>query len=200
MLAPRTWVGHHGRVLGGTHGSPSPPPIHRGLSSCPHYVEAARADPASTVSPVSQTPIYDQLRDQRITGHAQAAGADPQRVSRSGRHRLPDDAAGVAVTSNGTQRIGGTPLPGRAAPPGPPPASEQGMAAAQGLRAAVAPPAHARQAQTQRASGPAEPCTDHSQAALDAAQQVAVVPTRDRDVDRDKVDTEVRSAAPVGVQ
>lgn len=192
---PRTCVGPDRRIfLAGTYPQKN--------LSCTHDVEAVRVDPPPTVSPVSQTPIYDQVRDQQITGNAQAAGADPQRISRSGRHRLPDSAAGgVATTSGDTQPIVDTRLPVWAAPPGPPPDSEQGVAAAQGLPAAVAPPAHAQQAQAQRGSDPAEPSTGHSQAAVDTAQQVTVVPTWDRDVDRGQ--GKHRSSgrtAPVGFQ
>jgi hypothetical protein len=163
LLVPRTWIGHHERASRGTGGSPSPTPIHKLSTLCgdrPHR-------PAPTVAPVSQTPIYDQLRDQRIIDNAQATGASPQRVSRSARHRLPDGAAGVAARSGGSaQRVADTRLPVCAAQPGPPPDSEQETTAVRGPQAAVAPPAHARQAHTQHGSGSPEPDTGHSRATL----------------------------------
>ncbi|MDQ4093762.1 MAG: hypothetical protein M3143_10285 [Actinomycetota bacterium] len=43
---------------------------------------------------MSQTPIYDQLRGERINADVPATGADPQPVGHPGQHRLSADELG----------------------------------------------------------------------------------------------------------
>jgi hypothetical protein len=53
--------------------------------------------PTPTVSLVSQTPIYDQLRGERINADVPATGADPHRVGYPGKHHLPPGVPSVAA-------------------------------------------------------------------------------------------------------
>ncbi|MGQ0719736.1 MAG: hypothetical protein ACT4NP_20930 [Pseudonocardiales bacterium] len=91
---------------------------------------------------MSQTPIYDQLRGQRINNAGHPAGADPQRIGHLGPHSPggppggqagQDDTAGEVHLPIWTYPVGG----------------ERG-AAGQGPRAAAPPTAHARRMQAPR--------------------------------------------------
>ncbi len=65
---------------------------------CTHHVDVAPRGRAPTVSPVGQTPIYDQVRGERINADVPDSGVDPQRVEDHGRHRLrPDTSVPAAV-------------------------------------------------------------------------------------------------------
>ena len=65
---------------------------------CTHHVDVGPCGRAPTVSPMGQTPIYDQVRGERINADVPASGVDPQRVEDHGRHRLrPDTSVPAAV-------------------------------------------------------------------------------------------------------
>jgi hypothetical protein len=51
-------------------------------------VDASPRRPTPTVSPVTPTPIYDQLRGERINAEVPATGADPHRLDHPDGHRL----------------------------------------------------------------------------------------------------------------
>jgi hypothetical protein len=62
---------------------------HSEVPTCTQRVDAALADPASTVSAMSPTPIYDLLRGERINAEVPAADVGPPLVEHGGKHRLP---------------------------------------------------------------------------------------------------------------
>jgi hypothetical protein len=53
-------------------------------TACPHHGGVAPVDPPLGCRPMGQTPIYDQLRGERINADVPATGADPQLVGRPG--------------------------------------------------------------------------------------------------------------------
>jgi hypothetical protein len=59
---------------------------------CTHHVDVAPRGRAPTVSPMGETPIYDQVRGERINADVPASGADSQWVDDHGKHRLLPDA------------------------------------------------------------------------------------------------------------
>jgi hypothetical protein len=77
------------------------------------------------VRPRGQTPIYDQLRGERVNVDVSTTGPDPQRVDHRGNHRLLTDAQVPAV-------VFGPPGPGAdlaaGSPPAPPAASHYAAA------------------------------------------------------------------------
>lgn len=77
--------------------SPHSPLIHRISTTSTHGVDTALTDPPLRCRLVSQTPIYDQLRGERINAEVPASGADPQRVDHPGRHSLPSGGLGPAA-------------------------------------------------------------------------------------------------------
>jgi hypothetical protein len=60
-------------------------------------VHAAPAIPPLQCCPVSQTPIYDQLRGERINANAPARGINPHQVVHPDKTLLPADATSVAA-------------------------------------------------------------------------------------------------------
>ena len=72
----------------GSCGSPRAHPY----TACTHHVDTSSTGPPLRCCPVGQTPIYDQLRGERINADVPATGADPQRVDHAGKHRLPAGA------------------------------------------------------------------------------------------------------------
>jgi hypothetical protein len=46
---------------------------------------------------MSQTPIYDQLRGERINADVPTPGVDPQPVDHTGQDRVPADATSAAA-------------------------------------------------------------------------------------------------------
>jgi hypothetical protein len=70
------------------------------------------------VRPRGQTPIYDQLRGERVNADVSTTGPDPQRVDHRGNHRLLTDAQVPAV-------VFGPPGPGADLAAGSPPRRPQ---------------------------------------------------------------------------
>lgn len=91
---------------------------------------------------VSETPIYDQLRGERINADVPDDGADRQRVGQHGHHRAPD----VPVS--------GPAVPGRPAASGsdPPPDQQYSAAVEQAVQAALSAARRARFAAGTRAA------------------------------------------------
>lgn len=73
------------------------------IPTCAHYVDAAPADPPLGFRPVSQTPIYDQLRGERIAADVPVTGAEPQQVDHPGKHRFRTGRSGPAAALWGPQ-------------------------------------------------------------------------------------------------
>lgn len=110
-------------------------------------VDAAFAGSGPTVSPMRQTPIYEQLRGECINADVPPSEADPSRVGHPGRHRRLADTTGppaVCAPLGPAADVGahGHPLLGIADQP---PGATQRTAAMWGPRAAVPCPAHAPQ-------------------------------------------------------
>jgi hypothetical protein len=126
------------------------------------------------VRPMGRTPIYDQLRGERINADVPAAEADPQVVGRRGRHH-------VLVVAPGSAAVVGPPGPNTGLDgnrhhlletyPAVQPAGDGGRAVAVwGPRAALSLAAHARQAPAHAASSsPALPSASHNPTAQGAA-------------------------------
>ncbi|MBV9140383.1 MAG: hypothetical protein JO115_05620 [Pseudonocardiales bacterium] len=103
---------------------------------------------------MSQTPIYDQLRGERINADVPATGDEPQRASHPGKpshpttvsrletHGLPADAANVVVAFD--------PIPAAEPDPSQP-------AATWGPRAPLPPTTHARSTRANPQRRPAPP-------------------------------------------
>lgn len=143
-------------------------------STCTHDVDAAPADPPLRFRPVSPTPIYSQLRGERINADVPVTEAHPQEVDHPGKHRLPDggpDPAAVFARPPiaGAARAAGcswftasepvmhstwqiqsavaTRRDGWTYPTGQPASSNQEAATGWGPHAALPPAAHARHEQ-----------------------------------------------------
>jgi len=160
--------------------------------TCTHPVDAGPTCPPLRCHPVSQTPIYDQLRGERINADVPVPGTGPQRVGYTGQHRRPDGAAGTG-TVLGRPRGAGAEL---AASQRHPAVVE---AAAWGAQVTPPPAAHARPEQAQAGSGLPAPGAGDSSPAQSAADGRGVHPgERDRPPPGDR--TEPRFAVPVGVQ
>ena len=126
------------------------------------------------VRPMGRTPIYDQLRGERINADVPAADADPQVVGRRGRHH-------VLVVAPGPTAVVGPPGPSTGLngnrhhlletyPPGQPAGDEGRAVAVWGPRAALSLAAHARQAPAHDASSSlALPSASHNPAAQGTA-------------------------------
>ncbi|HEX6404744.1 MAG TPA: hypothetical protein VF003_16540 [Pseudonocardiaceae bacterium] len=124
---------------------------------------------------MSDTPIYDQLRGERINADVPADSTDRQRVGHHGHHRAPAAA------------MGGPAVPGRPAAPGFDPVANQhysadveqavqaALSAARrarftaGTRAARRPATHARHQAAHPAGGSPAPAEGRSCAARDPA-------------------------------
>ncbi len=126
------------------------------------------------VRPMGQTPIYEQLRGERINAEVPATGADPQRVDHPGKHHLlavaPVPAAALEPPGPGTDLDGNQHhlVP---AYPADRPAGDAGRAVAVwGPRAGLSLAALARHAPAHAASSsPALSGTGHNPAAQGAA-------------------------------
>lgn len=141
---------------------------------------------------MSQTPIYDQLRGERINADVPAPGTDPQRVGYTGQHRRTDGAVGTGT-------VYGRPL-------------ESGAELAANQRHPVVvqtvargsqtlpPAAHARPGQAQPGSGPPAPEVGHSSTAQGAAEDGRGTHPRERDRPQQGDHTEPRFAVPVGAE
>jgi hypothetical protein len=126
------------------------------------------------VRPMGRTPIYDQLRGERINADVPAADADPQVVGRRGRHH-------VLVVAPGPTAVFGPPGPSTGLDgnrhhllesyPAVQPAGDEGRAVAGWRpRAALSLAAHARQAPAYDASSsPALASASHDPAAQGTA-------------------------------
>jgi hypothetical protein len=60
-------------------------------TACTHHVDAGPAGEHLRCRPMGETPIYDQVRGERINADVPASGADPHRAEDHGKHRLPPD-------------------------------------------------------------------------------------------------------------
>jgi hypothetical protein len=140
---------------------------------CTHHVDVAPCGRAPTVSPMGETPIYDQVRGERINADVPASEADPQRADDHGKHRLsPETPVPAAVF--GPPGLGDDLAPNRhrrawTDPAGLPAADGQRAATVWGPRAALPPEAHARQAPRHAASSPPASAAGHNPADRGAA-------------------------------
>jgi hypothetical protein len=95
-------VGHptagtrHGWNRAARSDSPSLAPIHRGSAPVHTMLTPAPADPPLRCRAVSPTPIYDQLRGERINADVPATGTEPQQVGHLGKHRQSTDGSDPA--------------------------------------------------------------------------------------------------------
>jgi hypothetical protein len=123
------------------------------------------------VRPMDRTPIYDQLRGERINADVPAVEADPQVVGRCGRHHAPGPTAVVGPPGSSTGLVDGNRHHLLETCPAVPPAGDGGRAVAVwGPRAALSLAAHARQAPARDASSsPALPSASHIPAAQGTA-------------------------------
>jgi hypothetical protein len=105
---------------------------------------------------MGETPIYDQVRGERINAEVPASGADSQRVAEHGKHRMFSDAP-VAAAVFGPPGLGDDLAPNRHCrawtyPAGLPAVDGQRAATVWGPRAALPPETHTRQAPRHTAS------------------------------------------------
>jgi hypothetical protein len=126
------------------------------------------------VRPMGRTPIYDQLRGERINADVPAAEADPQVVGRRGRHHVlvvaPGPTAVVRPPGPGTGLDGNRHHLLETHPPVQPTGDEGRAVAVGGPRAALSLAAHARQAPAPEASSsPTLANASHNPAAQDTA-------------------------------
>lgn len=109
-------------------------PVHRESSSVHSVLMLAHRDGRLRCRTVSQTPIYNQLRGERINADVPANAADPGDVGHTGKHRLPAGESSPTATPRG-----------RTYPAGHAAGSERETAPAWGPQAAIPPAAHIRQ-------------------------------------------------------
>ena len=62
--------------------------------SCPHHVDAALAGPPLPWGPVRPTPLYDQMRGERINADVPPGDAPPHQLEDHAKHRLADGEPG----------------------------------------------------------------------------------------------------------
>jgi len=161
--------------------------------TCTHPVDAGPTCPPLRCHPVSQTPIYDQLRGERINADVPAPGAGPQRVGYTGQHRRLDGAAGTG-TVFGRPLGAGAELAANQRHPA------VVEAAARGSQVTPPPAAHARPEQAQPGSGPPVPEVGDSSPAQYAAVDGRGAHLRERDRPQQGDHTEPPFAVPVGGQ
>jgi hypothetical protein len=106
------------------------------------------------MSPVRETPIYEQLRGEGINADVESSAAAPHRGGRPGRHRRLADTTGPVTVCTppgpGADRVAHQhPVPQIADQP---PGATQQTAAVWGPRAALPHPAHARPTRAPAAS------------------------------------------------
>ncbi|MDQ4033235.1 MAG: hypothetical protein M3332_13625 [Actinomycetota bacterium] len=107
---------------------------------------------------MGETPIYEQVRGERINADVPASEADPQRADDHGKHRLSPETPMPAEVF-GPPGLGDDLVPNRhrrawADLAGLPAADGQRAATVWGPRAALLPEAHTRQAPRHAASSP----------------------------------------------
>lgn len=204
MVGPRWWGTATGCGRAPASDSVSVCTYPQRVSTCTHRVDAAPADLPLRCGPVAQTPIYDQLRDERINADVPATGADPPPVGHPGKHRLLGDGPSASAVT-------GPPGPGAALdtdqhdpvgtdPAGQPADDGQRAAAGWGPRATLSSATHTRQAPTHGPSEPLRPATGHNPAARHAAADAHGAPPEKGSRPRQAERTEPRPAAPAGVQ
>jgi hypothetical protein len=143
------------------------------VATCPHHVDAGPADAAPTVLRHGRgTPIYDQVRGERLNADVPPCGTDPPRADYHSKHRLiPDTPVPAGVSGPPGPGDGFVPNHHRRAwtyPAGLPVPDGQPAATAWGPRAALPPEAHTRQAPRHAASSPPASATDRNPAAQGA--------------------------------
>ena len=89
-----------------TPGSLSIITIHKRPPSIHSVLMPPNPGPPLRCRPVSPTPIYDQLRGERINADVPATGAEPSQVDHPGKHRLPGGAPSAAAVSVRTSGAG----------------------------------------------------------------------------------------------
>jgi hypothetical protein len=131
------------------------------------------------MSPMGNTPIFDQVCGERINADVLASGADSQWAGYHGRHRLiPDTPVAAAVS--------GPPGPGdgfaqnhhrraRTYPAGLPAADGQPAATVWGPPVALPPQVHTRQAPRHAASSSPVSAADRNPTAQGARQMIAAL-------------------------
>jgi hypothetical protein len=157
-------------AVGRTPRSPAARTHPQKVSTCTHHVDAGPADvPLRCCVMGGGTPIYDQVRGERLNADVPPSGTDPPRADYHGKHRLSPDTpvpAGVlgppgpgdGFVQNHHRRVWTYPA-GLPVPDGQP------AATAWGPRAALPPEAHTRQAPRHAASSPPASATDRNPAA-----------------------------------
>ena len=125
------------------------------------------------MSAMGETPIYDQVRGERIHADVPASRADPQWAGFPGKHRMrPDTLVPAAVfgpsgpgdgLAPNYHRRAGTYLSGR------PAADGQQASRVWGPRATLPPEAHTRQTPRHAVDSPPASAADRNPAARDAA-------------------------------
>lgn len=161
--------------------SPSLAPIHSLYTQSrihPQAVHTTVLPPPYTrpygVRPMGRTPIYDQLRGERINADVPAAEADPQGVGRRGRHHVlvvaPGPAAVVRPPGPSTGLDGNRHHLLETYPAVQPAGDGERAVAVWGPRAALSLAAHVRQTPAQAASSsPALPSASHNPTAQGTA-------------------------------
>jgi hypothetical protein len=173
-------------------------------TACTHHVDVAPHRRAPTVSPMGETPIYDQVRGERLNADVPASGADPQQADGHGKHRLlPDTPVPAAVF--GPPGLGDDLTPNRhrrtrTHPAGLPVADGQRTARVWGPRAALPPEAHTRQAPRHAASNPPASAAGGNPADRGAAAGDRDAHPEEGDGVRQVNRTEPQLAAPAGMQ
>jgi hypothetical protein len=156
---------------------------------CTYHVVVGARRRALTVSPMGQTPIYDQVRGERINADVPTSGADPHRADDHGKHRLsPETPVPAAVF--GPPSLGDDFAPHRhrrawTYPAGLPAADGQRSASVGGPRATLPPEAHMRQAPRHAASSPPASAAGRTQR-IGARRQVTAVLTPKGEVECDR--------------
>ena len=77
--------------------TPSSHGVHRRCTvspTCTHEVDAALSGPPLRCRPVRTTPLYDQLRGERINADVPPSAAQPHQLEDRGKHRLADGDLG----------------------------------------------------------------------------------------------------------
>ncbi len=118
-----SWTDRRGQNRVAAWDCPSLAPIHRESPPVHSVLMPPPRTPPLRCRLVSPTPIYDQLRGERINADVPATGAGRQRVDRPGKHCLPAGAPPAAVAGRspgaGSARAAGWSWFGPTAPPMP---------------------------------------------------------------------------------
>ena len=153
---------------------------------------------------MGETPIYEQVRGERINADVPASGSDPQQGDEHGKHRLlPDTPVAAAVFWPPGPGDDLAPNHHRQAwthPVGLPAANGQRAATVWGPRAVLPPEAHPRPAPRHAASSPPASAAGRNPAERDAAAgDRGAHPEQEGAVQQIKR-AETPLAAPVGMQ